>query len=62
MTDGDEPVEGADGGPKARTGRVNLTLRIHPEVHRQLRLKALHADTSIQDIIMDALRRIGIES
>jgi predicted HicB family RNase H-like nuclease len=46
--------------PPAREGRVALTLRIEPELHRRLRTRAFQSDTTIQDIILEALARMGV--
>lgn len=46
-------------GPPVRTGRVALTLRIRPELHRELRAAAYQADTTIQELILLALQRDG---
>ena len=46
-------------GPPARGGKMALTLRIDPELHRELRTAAFHADTTIQDLILAALRKDG---
>ena len=49
-------------GPPARAGRVALTLRIEPELHRELRAAAFQADTTIQDLILQALQKDGYRS
>lgn len=49
-------------GPPARAGRVALTLRIEPELHRELRNTAFQADTTIQELILRALQRDGYRS
>ena len=48
------------GDPPARAGRVALTLRIEPELHRRLRARAYRGDCTIQDIILEALERMGV--
>jgi hypothetical protein len=55
-------VEAAGDGPEARPGRVALTLRIDPNLHRKLRTLAFNQDTTIQDIIVESLKRMGIEA
>lgn len=58
-----EPPRGdAVQGPPARAGRVALTLRIEPELHRELRAAAFQADTTIQDLILQALQKDGYRS
>jgi hypothetical protein len=57
------PVRGGEdltGDPPARAGRVALTLRIEPELHRKLRARAYRTDCTIQDIILEALERMGV--
>jgi hypothetical protein len=56
------PVRDAVQGPPARAGRVALTLRIEPELHRELRAAAYQADTTIQDLILKALQNDGYKS
>jgi hypothetical protein len=46
--------------PPARAGKVALTLRIEPDLHRKLRTRAFQEDTTIQDIILTALERMGV--
>jgi hypothetical protein len=55
-----QPAPSAATSPPARAGRVALTLRIEPELHRKLRTKAFQEDTTIQDIILEALRKMGV--
>jgi predicted HicB family RNase H-like nuclease len=49
-------------GPPARAGRVALTLRIEPNLHRELRTAAFQQDTTIQELILRALRRDGYKA
>jgi predicted HicB family RNase H-like nuclease len=49
-------------GPPARAGKVALTLRIEPELHRELRTAAFLQDTTIQDLILRALQREGYKA
>lgn len=49
-------------GPPARAGRVALTLRIEPELHRELRTIAFQQDTTIQELILKALQRDGYKA
>jgi len=54
--------DAVQGGPPARAGRVALTLRIEPELHRELRNAAFQGDTTIQELILKALRKDGYKS
>jgi len=56
----EQPRRADISGPPARAGRVALTLRIEPELHRRLRLRAFQEDRTIQDIIVDALAKLGV--
>lgn len=49
-------------GPPARAGKVALTLRIEPELHRELRTAAFQQDTTIQELILRALQRDGYKA
>ena len=56
------PHRDAVEGPPARAGRVALTLRIEPELHRELKTAAFRADTTIQELILVALQKDGYKS
>jgi predicted HicB family RNase H-like nuclease len=60
ISDEDEEAGIPLGDPPARAGRVALTLRIEPELHRKLRARAYRTDCTIQDIILEALERMGV--
>jgi hypothetical protein len=49
-------------GPPARAGKVALTLRIDADLHLALKTDAFRRDTSIQDIILEALREAGYKT
>jgi hypothetical protein len=49
-------------GPPARAGRLALTLRIDPELHRELRNAAFQEDTTIQELILKALQQAGYKT
>jgi predicted HicB family RNase H-like nuclease len=49
-------------GPPPRPGTAALTLRIDPVLHRDLRNEAHRRDTTIQNIILEALRKHGFKS
>jgi predicted HicB family RNase H-like nuclease len=49
-------------GPPARAGKAALTLRIDPVLHRDLRAAAFKQDTTIQNLILRALRKDGFKS
>lgn len=49
-------------GPPPRAGKAALTLRIDPELHRDLRVAAFNGGTSIQNIILKALRKDGFKA
>jgi hypothetical protein len=54
-------VAGTD-DPPARAGKAALTLRIDPILHRDLRAAAFRQDTTIQNLILRALRKDGFKS
>jgi predicted HicB family RNase H-like nuclease len=49
-------------GPPPRAGKAALTLRIDPVLHRDLRTAAFNQDTTIQNLILRALRKDGFKS
>ncbi|MDH3738031.1 MAG: hypothetical protein OER92_02475 [Alphaproteobacteria bacterium] len=52
------PVAATFAGPAATdNGRVRVSVRLDRERHLKLKLTAAHLDTSLQDIIIDALDR-----
>jgi predicted HicB family RNase H-like nuclease len=57
-----EEQRDAPSGPPPRAGRVALTLRIEPELHRDLRSTAFNEDTTIQELILRALQDAGYRS
>lgn len=50
-----DPYRGAL--PPLREGKVALNFRLDPELHQRLRAAAHRADTSIQRIVEEAVRR-----
>lgn len=52
----------ADTGPPPRAGKAALTLRIDPELHRDLRKAAFDCDTTTQNLILNSLLEYGFKS
>ncbi len=49
------PATKASSRPPSRTGQRAVTLYVKPEAHKQLRLMAVDAGSSVQDLMTEAL-------
>jgi hypothetical protein len=45
-----------------RAGKTALILRIDPDLHRELKTSALNGGTTMQNLVLDALRKAGFKS
>ncbi len=50
-----EPLRAASQARKGRAGRITTGLRLHPEVHEQLRSMAFHENVPIQALLEEGI-------